>query len=313
MGSITKRGERYRAQVKSGSVRRTRSFRTKTEARAWISQEETRLSHERNDIPRLRVRELFERYSKEVSPLKKGGRWERVRLQKLSADPLGDVWTTELRPRHVAEWRDRALKEIKPQSVNREWNLLSAVFNVAMREWHWLRENPCGGVKRPKGGKPRDRRPTERELERIGLALGDGPVSSRVRLAMWFAVETAMRAGEIASIGPGDVRGRAVYLDETKNGQPRVVPLSKRAIEILDEAGGKFPSSMQISQRFANACKRAGVEDLTFHDLRREALSRLSKKVDVMQLAKISGHKDVRILLNVYYKPDIDELADLLN
>ena len=54
-------------------------------------------------------------------------------------------------------------------------------------------------------------------------------------------------------------------------------------------------------------------EDLHFHDTRREALSRLAKKVDVMTLAKISGHRDIKILLNIYYAPDMSDEAELLD
>lgn len=43
-----------------------------------------------------------------------------------------------------------------------------------------------------------------------------------------------------------------------------------------------------------------------------EALSRLAKKVDVMTLAKISGHRDIKILLNTYYAPSMEDVASLL-
>ena len=49
--------------------------------------------------------------------------------------------------------------------------------------------------------------------------------------------------------------------------------------------------------------------DLHFHDSRREALSRLAKKVDVMTLAKISGHRDIKILLNTYYAPSVEDVV----
>ena len=310
MGSITKRGQAYRAQVKRGPKRITRTFRTKAGARAWIAQQETEAAQLRDGIPRKRVGEMFARYALEVSPTKKGARWEAIRLQKLQRDPIADVWAADLKPRHVAEWRDR--QTLAPSSINREWNLLSAVFNAAVKEWHWLHSNPCKGVRRPGTGKARDRRPTEDELSRLDLALSGTDLRNGVRLAMWFAIETAMRAGEIASLRPGDVVGRVAHLSDTKNGHARDVPLSRRALELWEEAG-QFPTSMQISQRFAAACKTCQIEGLTFHDLRREALSRLAKKVDVMTLAKISGHRDVRVLMNVYYKPDIEELAELLD
>ena len=67
---------------------------------------------------------------------------------------------------------------------------------------------------------------------------------------------------------------------------------------------------------FRQIKEKAGLEDsnLHFHDPRREALSHLSKKVDVMTLAKtkINGHRDIRILLNTYCAPDMSEVANLL-
>jgi len=64
---------------------------------------------------------------------------------------------------------------------------------------------------------------------------------------------------------------------------------------------------------FRRARDNCGITDLHFHDSRREALTRLSKKVPVETLAKISGHRSLNILLNVYYRPDMAEIADMLD
>ena len=57
------------------------------------------------------------------------------------------------------------------------------------------------------------------------------------------------------------------------------------------------------------------INDLTFHDTRHEAISRMVKnsKLRVEVLAKITGHKTINILINTYYNPDIEELADHLH
>ena len=68
-----------------------------------------------------------------------------------------------------------------------------------------------------------------------------------------------------------------------------------------------------LSTLFRRARDSCEISDLHFHDSRREALTRMSKKVNVMDLAKISGHRDVKILLNTYYAPDAANLADLLD
>ena len=106
----------------------------------------------------------------------------------------------------------------------------------------------------------------------------------------------------------------------TKNGSSRDVPLSKKAMAILDrlprfESGSVFDiSSHTLDVMFRRArAKVDGADDFHFHDTRHKALTRMAAKVEPMQLAKISGHKDLRILLNVYYNPDIGELADLLD
>ena len=97
---------------------------------------------------------------------------------------------------------------MSPASVIREWNLLSSACNIAVREWRWLQENPMKGVRRPK-------QPEAREIERLLWALGydhESPpvtVSSRVGAAMLFAIESALRAGEICALRWGDV-----FLDE---------------------------------------------------------------------------------------------------
>lgn len=68
-----------------------------------------------------------------------------------------------------------------------------------------------------------------------------------------------------------------------------------------------------LDATFRKLKKAVNKDELHFHDTRREALTRLAKKVDVMTLAKISGHKDIRILQNVYYAPNMEEVAELLD
>lgn len=71
-------------------------------------------------------------------------------------------------------------------------------------------------------------------------------------------------------------------------------------------------STASLDALFRKAKRLALIEDLHFHDTRREALTRLSKVFDVMELARISGHRDLRVLQNVYYAPSVQDLADKL-
>ncbi len=149
---------------------------------------------------------------------------------------------------------------------------------------------------------------------------------SRVGASVLFAIETAMRAGEICNLKWEDVNFEksTAFLPKTKNGFARTIPLSSMAVKILkhlESVKNKGnPTVFQIKSGshdviFRKMKELAGLadEDLHFHDTRREALSRLAKKVDVMTLAKISGHRDIKILLNIYYAPDMSDEAELLD
>ena len=112
---------------------------------------------------------------------------------------------------------------------------------------------------------------------------------------------------------------RIAHVAQSKNGHPRDVPLTKRAIALLEKLRPIDPISVfkiqahSLDVLFRRARDNCGIQDLHFHDSRREALTRLSKKVPVETLAKISGHRDLSILLNVYYRPDMAEIADMLD
>jgi len=271
-------------------------------------------------LPDHSVREALRRYGREVSPKHKGEQWEVVRLAMLERDPLAAVMLPDLQPRHLAEWRERRLKSVSGASVRREMSLLRSVLKVCRAEWGWLRIDPLADVAKPPSPPSRRRRISRDEEDRIVLALGyngGAPenASQRVALAFLFALETAMRSGEILALRPGDVGAKSVTLRATKNGDVRRVPLSPRAREILallPAADPVFDLDAGIRDAlFRKARDRAGIADLHFHDSRAEAIWRLSKKLDVLELARVIGHRDIKSLM-LYYQADADELADRL-
>lgn len=289
----------WQAQVARKGMRRSKAFPSKGAAQAWAGQQEAEImAGDRGEIPNLTVAALLQRYAKEVSRGKKGERWEVIRLTALERDRIALVRLKALDAPHASDWQQRRLQAVSAASVRRERNLLNNVFEIARKEWRWLKKNPFEGVRRPKDGKARDRIATQEELDKLlGMA------SPAMRRAIVGAVETGMRAGELAS-NP-EIRGRVAYLLDTKNGTAREVPLSEKAVEC-------FPvglSAGSISELFARLCEQAGVEGLTFHDLRRTAIVRLAQKLTPMELAKMVGHKDLRMTLNVYYKQDAEAVA----
>ncbi|MCP5012241.1 MAG: site-specific integrase [Aestuariibacter sp.] len=178
-------------------------------------------------------------------------------------------------------------------------------------------------VSRPPEPPPRTRRPTEQEIKRLILASGydydTAPETIAAKTAACFllAIETAMRAGEICALEWKNVHTNHVHLPMTKNGTSRDVPLSSEAKRIINQMGGDGLvwgiTTRQLDANFRKLKKRAVIDGLTFHDSRREALTRLANKLDVMELAKVSGHKDLKILLQVYYAPTIGDLANKLD
>jgi integrase len=328
MASFQKRGDKWRAQIFIDGRRKSKSFPTKAHAQAWVTMMERQAAdHLLGSYPNLKVKDLALRYMKEVSPTKDGEKWEVKRLNSLlDADPLAQVRTQRLSETNIAEWRDRRLKSVSGSTVNREWNLLSSVFSTAVKEWKWLKTNPMSNVKRPKSNNPRSRRPSSDEIDRILLCLNhhDGKpetLSQRVALAILFAMETAIRAGEICKLEwKRHVREKTLHLtpDITKSRRSRDVPLSKEARRVLNllPQDSKLVfnlKSSQLDSLYRKARDKALVDGLNFHDLRREALTRLSEKVEVLTLAKISGHADLRILKDVYYAPKMDKIADILD
>jgi integrase len=200
---------------------------------------------------------------------------------------------------------------------------MANMFNIATKEWRWLIGNPMKGVKRPKEVAPRQRVITQDEIDRVVFVCGDdySTAQGRVGAAFLFALETAMRAGEICSLTWEHGYVRHVHLPMTKNGSSRDVPLSEKAVEILEKLRRGADNhescfgitSASLDALFRRAKEKAGVTGFTFHDSRRTALTRLAKVFpNVLDLARISGHRDIRLLSAVYYAPSIEDLAEKL-
>ena len=329
MATYIKRNNRVTARVRMKGVSRSRTFATRTEARTWATQIEADInSRSLGMAPKhITVGDIITRYMREVTVGKRGSKSELVRLGRILRTDLANINAADLRAVHVTEWRDNRLKEVQAPSVAREMTTISSIFNHAMKEWGLLDDNPVRKISRPKANKARSRRPTDDEIRRICLWCnydsGVKPVEVRQRtaLAFLFAIETAMRAGEMCALKWDDIQlqRRVAHLEMTKNGHSRDVPLSKHALTLLEQlktADLKTVFEMSpdvLSTMFRRATRMCEIHDLHFHDSRREALTRMSKKVNVMDLAKISGHRDVKILLNTYYAPDASNLADLLD
>lgn len=304
MATFRKRLGKWRVEIARLGIRRSGTFDSKQAAVAWAARQETEITAgARGNIPNLTVKELLTRYETEVSPAKKGARWEVIRLRAWERDRLAQVRLRQLDAPHVADWQRRRLQAVSSASVRRERNLLNNVFEIARKEWRWLGKNPFEGVRRPKDGRARTRIASDGEIAKLLAAAS--PALSR---AIVLALETGMRAGEIA--GLTDVRGQVAYLPDTKNGSAREVPLSSKALETWGIP--HHLSAGSISGLFARLCAELGIKGLTFHDLRATAITRLARKLDALQLAKMIGHKNPKMLM-IYYRESAADIAKRLD
>ncbi len=337
MATIRKRGARWQAQVRrAGQPHLSKSFLLRADAEAWGRQKE--VEADRGEIirapqinSRLKVRDLLQRYLLEVTSKKRGAAPEAARLKRIFIDELASLSLMDLRPAHLARFRDKRLESVSKGSVRRELALLRHCFATAKDEWGLLTSNPVERVSLPQDSMPRSRRPSPEELGKLLAALAGlrNPLPRRV---FQFALATGMRRGEVLSLNWPDVdlARKVALLRLTKNGEPRRVPLSEAAVGVLHEtAPGRsgpvkakvdipcqaiFPiSANAVRLAWERAKKKSGIEDLRFHDLRHEAITRCFELgLSVPEVALISGHKDVRVLL-AYANPRAEDVALKLN
>ncbi len=338
MASITK----YRADTWRAVIRRTgfkpvsSTFNNKAQAEAWArkieAEMDARIYRDIKATARDTVRAIFVQFRDEVSPNRRGARWEITRINRiLRTAGWADRRLDQLTPEDIREWRNDRLKEVAASSVNRELNLMSGIFTHAIKEWSApMKENPVHLVSRPAGSdKARSRRWTQREIDAVlkvsGWAEDKPPQVGRdyVGWAVLLAIETAMRLGELTSIRvvDFDAEARAVHLDITKNGDSRSVPLSSKALRWLTFlTAGREPdekliplTSESLGLYFRQVRDEAGLTGLHFHDTRHEAATRLSKKLaNVLELSAVTGHRSLQSLKR-YYNPSAAELAAKLD
>jgi len=321
MASIIKRGDSWFAQVRKKGVSKSKSFKTKGQAVNWAAQTETAIINGTLDAPSEKTfADALNRYMQEVSITKRGQRWEVIRVNVWLKLPFAHYKIGSVTTPVLANWRDDRLKAVKASTVNREMNFMAAIFEQARREWQWISVNPMRDVKRPANPAHRERIFSDHDRDAIILSLGymEGePITTKqqiIAVAFLFALETAMRREEITGLEWGriDMDRRFLSLTMTKNGDARDVPLSKRAISLLLSLKGfykPFPVGKDVlSTLFRRACLDSGVKNAHFHDARATALTRLAKKLTVLELARMAGHRDIKTL-QVYYRETAQELA----
>lgn len=327
MASFRRSGKGWRAEIHKLGVRESATFPTKREAQEWAARRELEIaSHKSGQVLRRTLHDVIDRYINDITPGKGSERTERLRLQAVQRSFLGPMVMQDIKAPDLAAWRDDRLKSVKPSSVLREIGILRAVWRQAKKkEWGYVDHDPWSDVTKPKESPPRTATYDQEQVDRIVGAIGyEGgqPKSRRQEAAVAFllSLETAMRAGEIIGLEWRriDYEKRTAYLPSTKNDDARYVPLSTRAMELLKAMEGideqrVFSLTSQLLDTYFRAGRDlAGVTGLTFHDARATAITRLSKKLDILELARMVGHRDPRSLM-VYYRASPTDIAKKLD
>jgi len=315
----------WQARVRKANQTLTKTFINKADAEKWAKQVEVEL--DKGSFVNLALaerttfKEVIERYITEVLPTMRGCSADRIRLRALARRPLAKLNMVALSPQRIAQFRDERLKEIAPATVIRELAYVSSIINHARREWGINITNPVLMIKKPVGPQGRSRILDDVETARLLNALKPtGRKSIWMQPLVQLALETAMRRGELLGLRWDhiDMQRRTAYLELTKNGESRIVPLSTKAIEVLQgmprSIGGRvFPiNHAAVSANFDRARKRAEIEGIRFHDLRRTAITMLAHKLpNLVELSAVSGHKSLAMLKR-YYHPNPELLAEKL-
>jgi len=303
MASISRRGVgQFRARVRrNGHPPLTRTFKSRAAAEAWARDQEAAMDRghwtDSREAERTTLAEALDRYAREVSALKRGARQETARIARWKAHALAARPLASIRGADLAAWRDARLEAVGANTVRLELAVLSHLFTVARTDWGMGVGNPARDVRLPPMPPGMDRRISREEERDLAAKL-----TSPTREAFTLALETAMRRGELAGLewSRVDLERRVVRLPRTKNGHPRDVPLSPRAVQVLKGMGQgsghvfgtPAVAAEDFSRQVGEAARALGFAGVTFHTTRHEATSRLFERgLSIVEVATITGHR----------------------
>ena len=345
----TRKGKKrttYTATVRvKGFPALARTFDTKGEAKIWAADVEKNMRMGRyqdvRSAEKIVLAEAIARYLSQVSSAKRPNSERRDKdSARAILTGLGcEISLSELTPQRLAAYRDTRTTQVSPSTIQKEFALLSHMFNVARREWGIPVTNPVLEVSRPKIRNNRTRFLTKEEAQKL---LDTAKTSKNKKLFPYLLLmmHTGMRPSEAAGLTWGDVDldARLIRLAVTKTDM-RYVPLTEIAENVLrsirplnvnndihvflpedsfKSVRVKTTPCLHFKRAFENTRTKAGLEDLHLHDLRHTAASHLLMAgVDLRTLAEILGHKTLQMvhrythLLNDHKLKAVDRINSL--
>ena len=314
MASIIKRNDKWFVRVrKHGQPSQSKTFNFKQDAQKWAVIIERELDKGLTGYvdKSVTLGDLLKRYLEEVTPHKKSHDKEACRIKALLKRFISGVSLSNLNSAIISSYKYSRLPD-GARTTRYDLVLIRHCLEFARLEWgYYLPTNPVDLVSKPKLNKPRDRRVGKEDIETLMHALRHTKVTYLKPLIL-IAIETGLRQGELVKLMWCDVDldRRLLKVKDTKNGENRVVPMSNKALSILQslprlEATVFNTSHSSLQNAWKRLIKRSGLIDLHFHDLRHEAISRfIERGLTIPEAASISGHKTKSMLLR-YAHPDI--------
>ncbi|HWI81521.1 site-specific integrase [Ramlibacter sp.] len=330
MASIRRRGATWHVQIRrKDHTPICKAFAQRRDAEVWARDVERKLDRGEDiaaPAPAVTVGELLTRYADDVSPAKRGGLIEQVRLRAMAKQSVGRAMAAKLTTAALAAWRDERLRTVSGSTVVRELGLLHRVMVTARHEWGV--PAPMAAfefLKKPKQAQGRVRRLPAQAAQAL-LEACRSAHNPFLAPAVTLALETGMRRGEIVNLewAAVDLKAGLIHIGQAKNGHSRLIPMTTRLRELLaqlQEAKHARPvdaSGSAIHQAFERARDRArnalqeqegagqdpevvraieALHGLRFHDLRHEAISRsFEKGLTMVEAAEVSGHRTLAML-----------------
>ncbi len=296
----------YRVEVEKHGMRASKVFNTKRDATAWGIRKEAELEALKGSKGRS-FTFATAHYVETVSKTKSSGakEWEERRFAAM-AEFFKNEKLADIDSERIGQWRDHRLKTVSGSTVLREANLLRNLFTIAVDEWRWIDRNPFRGVRLPEHNPARHQMWTWQLIKRVLRANRRGKTLEIIQ-AFRIALHTGMRLSEVLA---AKLEGRVAVLPKAKGIKvPVKVPLARKGAKLLAQHSPFTVGPNEASTLFSELCGDLLIEGLTFHDSRGSALTWLSRRMDVMTLARISRHKDLKILMDTYYRETAEQIA----
>ena len=316
MSTIRKHRGKWQSIIRvQGHPSISKVFVSKTDASRWANLTEVKLRREDTGIAKIKYpkfEDVARRYIEEISINKKCYKDERSKILQFINEAWAVYPINRIMPHTINKWKENALKTLTGGSVNRKLDVISSMYTTFKREWGYPVDNPVLQIRRPKKAEPRDRRLSSAEIDKLLRGNRTSPIMKSI---IEIALETGMRLSEILRADHSYIEGHTLKIPIAKT-KPRVIPLTKRALNLLREAELPFKiSKWQVSKQFRKLCIGYGIKGAVFHTCRHNALTdfMMKHKLNVPETMKIAGHTDPRMLLRIYNNLEAHHVAKKLN